>query len=206
MSSELRIHKESNIYLIVCFGGMSSSFMGEPPFEFFNHLSSIYINVDLSFFIDKKQCWYHKGIDGLTNTIDETVDYLKQLISTKKYKHIIFMGSSAGGYASILFGSLCNVQTVIAFFPQTIHKQKMSDSKYHDLKRVINESTKYILHGDVLNIKKNDLHSIHECYHISEYKNLEIIKHKGFNLKLLRDTGVIKDQINSAFGFLEHGL
>lgn len=201
MSSELRIQKEPNIYLIVCFGGMLSGFMGAPPFEFLNHLSSTYTNVDLCFFIDKKQCWYHKGIDGLTNTIDETVDYLKNLINAKMYKHIIFMGCSAGGYASILFGSLCNVETVIAFFPQTIHRPKMSDSKYSDLKRVINDSTNYILNGDILNKDKNDLHNIHECYHISEYRNVQIIEHKGCNFKLLRDTGVIKNQINWEFGF-----
>ena len=29
------------------------------------------------------------------------------------------MGVSAGGYASILFGSLCNVSSVIAFIPRT---------------------------------------------------------------------------------------
>jgi len=201
MSSEFRIHEDSNRYLIVCFGGMAQKIAGQPPYEFLNHLSSTYTNVDLTFFIDKKQCWYHKGIDGLTNTIDETVDYLNQLINAKKYEHIIFMGCSSGGYASILFGSLCNVQTVIAFFPQTIHKPKMSDSKYRDLKRIINKSTKYFVHGDVLNTIKNDLHNIYECTNISEFKNVRIIEHKRVNVKYLRDAGVIRDQINSAFGF-----
>lgn len=201
MSSELRIHKDSNRYLIVSFGGMATKFAGVLPFEFLNHLSSIYTNVDLTFFVDKKQCWYHKGIDGLTNTIDETVDYLNQLINAKEYKHVIFMGCSGGGYASILFGSLCNVQTVIALSPQTIHRPKMSDPKYHDLKRIINKSTKYILYGNVLNKNKNDSHNIYECYNISEYKNVQLIEHKGVSFKQLRDSGCFKKIIDSVFGF-----
>ena len=201
MSSEFRIHNDSNRYLIVCFGGMALGFAGVPPFEFLKHLSRNYTNVDLSFFIDKKQCWYHKGIDGLTNSIDETVDYLNKLINAKEYKHVIFIGNSAGGYASILFGSLCNVQTVIATCPQTIHRAKMSDPKYHDLKRIINKSTKYILHGDVSNKNKHDLHNIYECYNISEYKNVQIIEHKEFNFKHLQDSGCFKKYIDSAFGF-----
>jgi hypothetical protein len=51
------------------------------PFEFLNYLSNTYNNnYDLLFYIDKKQCCYHKGIDGITNNIDETVLYLNNKI------------------------------------------------------------------------------------------------------------------------------
>ena len=93
--------------------------MGVLPFEFLTYLSKTYSrNTDLYFYIDKNQCWYHKGIEGISNNIDETVIYLKTLIKKNNYKKIIFMGVSAGGYA-ILFGSLCNVNSVISFIPRT---------------------------------------------------------------------------------------
>lgn len=57
------------------------------------------------------------------------------------------MGVSAGGYASILFGSLCKVSNVIAFVPRTKLINPI-DIKYNDLKNIINNKTKYILHRD----------------------------------------------------------
>ena len=59
--------------LIVCFGGMAHQSSGIPPFEFLRYLSNTYANVDMYFFVDKKQSWYHKGIDGISKTIDETI-------------------------------------------------------------------------------------------------------------------------------------
>ena len=68
--------------LIVCFGGMALKFGDILPFEFLNYLSSLYVNTcDLYFFIDKHQCWYHKGIHGITNNIDKTVLYINDIIT-----------------------------------------------------------------------------------------------------------------------------
>ena len=63
--SEYKIFNNSK-KLIVCFGGMALAFLGVPPFEFLNYLSSIYKDCDLLFYIDKDQCHYHKGINGIT--------------------------------------------------------------------------------------------------------------------------------------------
>ena len=61
-----------------------------------NYLTSVYVNeCDLYFFIDKNQCWYHNGIHGITNNIDDTVIYLNNIISN--YEKVLFMGTSAGG-------------------------------------------------------------------------------------------------------------
>jgi predicted esterase YcpF (UPF0227 family) len=148
----------NNKNLIVCFGGLSLQMGKIPPFEFLRYLSSIYTNkCDLYFFIDRQQCWYHKGINKITSNIDETVDYLKDII--KNYEKVIFMGVSAGGYAAILFGSLCNVSNVISFIPQTILKNPINP-KYKNLKEVVNNTTKYLLYGD-LNIKDILLYSDH---------------------------------------------
>jgi hypothetical protein len=179
--------------LICCFGGMALKLGGIIPFEFLNYLSNTYNNkYDLLFYIDKNQCCYHKGIDGITNNIEETVLYLNNKISKRKYKTVIFMGVSAGGYASILFGSLCdNINYVVSFIPK-VKLTKPFDRKYGNLKDVINPKTKYILIGDT-NIKNiDDSHHISQCEILEKEKNVDVIRVNGVDLKKLRNIGFIK--------------
>ena len=61
--------------------------------------------------------WYLGGLSGIGKTINHTIAFLKKEFS--KYDDVITIGSSAGGYASILFGSECSANTVIAYIPQT---------------------------------------------------------------------------------------
>lgn len=184
--------------LIICFGGMALQFGGIIPFEFLKYLSSIYINdCDLIFFIDKYQCWYHKGIKDITNNIDETVLYINNIIDKGIYNKIIFMGTSAGGYAAILFGSLCkNVNNVISFVPQTILKNSIN-LKYSNLKNIINENTKYTLYGDISIEDISDVHHISHCENIECFTNVKVIKNNSCDLKNLRDNGFIKKIIDS---------
>jgi predicted esterase YcpF (UPF0227 family) len=194
--SEYRKFNNNN-KLIVCFGGMALRFGGILPFEFVNYLSSIYsAKFDLLFYIDKNQCWYHKGIQGITNNIDDTILYLNKIIKDGNYEKVIFMGTSAGGYASILFGSLCeNVNNVISFIPQTILNNPI-DFKYSNLKNIINKNTKYIIYGDTSIQNKNDNHHILHCENIECFSNVKIIKNNVLNMKQLRDNGSIKKIID----------
>ena len=186
-----------NKNLIICFGGMALQFGGVLPFEFLNYLSSIYKNnCDLLFFIDNHQCWYHKGIKDITNNIDETILYLNNIIKDGNYQKVIFMGTSAGGYGAILFGSMCNnVNHVISFIPQTTIKNPIN-LNYSNLKNIINENTKYILYGDKSIQDINDVHHISHCENIECFTNVRIIKNKNCNLKELRDNGFIKNTID----------
>lgn len=183
--------------LIVCFGGIALKFGGILPFEFLNYLSSIYSNIcDLVFYIDIHQCWYHKGIKDITNNIDETILYLNNIIKDGNYEKVIFMGTSAGGYGAILFGSLCNnVNNVISFIPQTIIKNPINVN-YSNLKNIINETTKYLLYGDKRIQNINDNHHISHCENIEHFKNVKVIKGENCNLKDLRDNGFIKTTLD----------
>jgi hypothetical protein len=191
-NSEYRIIN-NNKSLIICFGGMALKFGGLLPFEFLNYLSSTYIdNCDLIFYIDKNRCWYHKGIQDITNNIEDTILYLNSIIKNGNYQKVIFMGTSAGGYASILFGSLCeNVNNVISFMPQTLLNNPI-DIKYSNLKNIINENTKYIVCGDTSIRNNEDNHHISHYENIECFSNVKIIKMNGLNLKQLRDNGFIK--------------
>jgi hypothetical protein len=106
------------------------------------------------------------------------------------------MGTSAGGYGAILFGSICdNVNNVISFIPQTIIKNPIN-LKYSNLKNIINENTKYFLYGDKTVKNVDDHHHILHCENIESFKNVKIIKSDGCNLKQLRDNGFIKKTID----------
>lgn len=185
-------------YLIICFGGMGLKMGQIPPFEFLNYLSSIYKDkVDLAFYIDREQCWYHRGFKGITKNIKQTKRYLNKKIIQNKYKKIIFMGVSAGGYASILFGSLLKVSHVISFIPRTKLDKNYYNEKYKDLKKFINNQTKYIIYGDLSEKNINGNHHISQCMNIESFKNVILVKKKHVDMKKLRDNGEIKNLIDN---------
>jgi predicted esterase YcpF (UPF0227 family) len=188
--SEFSIINNKKI-LIISFGGSLSKIGGILPFEFLRYLNTNYKKTcDLMFFIDKNKCWYHKGITGISNNIPETKIYIENKIKDK-YDKIIFIGVSAGGYAAILFGSLCNVDHVIAFNPQT-YLENPIDEIYRDIKKFINNKTKYLLFGQTDITDQNDIHNIKYCEHLKEFDNVKIIKKENFTIPNLRDTGELK--------------
>lgn len=197
MSEKKIVNNSKN--LIVCFGGMALQMGQILPFEFLNYLSDTYKKNELDkyFFIDKEQCWYHKGIKGITSNIDETANYLKNIIQKGNYKKVIFMGVSAGGYAAILFGSLCNVSNVIAFIPRTMYHKKMTDEKYFNIKDYINKGTKYTLYGNLNEKNINSSHHISQCENLEEFLNVNVIRLEKLNMKTLRDNGTIKQIIDN---------
>ncbi len=184
-------------FLICCFGGMGMKMGGILPYEFLNYLSTHYEHLcDLLFYIDEYQCCYHQGIKGITTDVDSTVKHIDQIISQGKYKRIIFMGVSAGGYASILFGSLCNnVTDVISFIPKTM-LSRPRDPRYKTIKPFINEKTNYVLVGDTSIRNENDNHHIKQCEELSIFPNVQIIRKDGVNVRDMRSSGEIKDLLN----------
>ncbi|WP_282148873.1 hypothetical protein [Algibacter lectus] len=64
------------------------------------------------FIRDIQKQWYLNGISNNINSVEKLTEFLKE--ETKGYKTIM-MGSSGGGYASVLFGSLLNSEYIISF-------------------------------------------------------------------------------------------
>ena len=199
--------------LIISFGGMGRH-NGEYKFDFVTHLTNHNSNCDLIFYKDPIASWYHKGIDGITTNIDETKDYINKKITSGNYEKTIFIGSSAGGYAAILFGSLCNVSNVIAFIPQTnlhdiitctllehtalnLRDILTKNSEYIDLKNIINKHTKYTLFGVHSLVDSSDIHCISHCKNISHYKNVVIKARKNPDIRPLRNNGQLKIILDS---------
>ncbi|MFB6341489.1 hypothetical protein ACE1ET_07190 [Saccharicrinis sp. FJH62] len=64
------------------------------------------------FIRDIKKQWYLEGINKETDSIEKVLELLKK--ETKGYR-IITMGSSAGGFAAVLFGSMLDAETILTF-------------------------------------------------------------------------------------------
>jgi len=193
-TSFLKINKDNSNTLIVSFSSYATLFGGIPTFEFSNFLEKHFQDVSTHFYIDKYRNTYHRGIRDISKNIDETVDYLKEEITN--YDNVIFLGTSAGGYAAILFGSLLNITSVVAFIPQTILHRQNIDEKYRDISKYINDTTNYYLYGDtrISNIK--DVHHISHCERISGHSNVCVIKKYGLHLKEMRDNGELFTILN----------
>jgi hypothetical protein len=181
--------------LIISFAGYDRIFGGIPRFEFVNFMEKYFKNISRHFYIDKYLNSYHQGIHEITNNIDETIEYLRNEI--KNYKNVICLGISCGGYAAILFGSLLNINYVLAFIPQTLRRNKNIDEKYRDISKFINGTTKYYLYGNLSVSDVTHYHHISHCERISHHSNVFLIKKKYINLKEMRDTGELHAILNS---------
>lgn len=187
-SSIKEIIVPSTDILLVSFGGRAKQFGGILPFEMMSFLNIHFPNTSKLFIIDKAQNSYHSGIQGITTSIEETVDYLKTKIAP--YKHIYFLGVSAGGYAAILFGSLLKVKAVVAFVPQTVRDSNQIDvnPKYVDISPYIHPNTHYYFVADT-HPKITDPHHASHCTRFAHHKNVHIYYKHVVHLPQMRNSG-----------------
>lgn len=68
---------------------------------------------------DPHRLWYYRGVPGLGASIEAVHEFLAQLKAGLRPRRIVTLGTSAGGYAAILFGLLLQADEVLAFAPQT---------------------------------------------------------------------------------------
>jgi len=86
------------------------------------------------FLRDDFNIWYHKGLIGHTANLNDTTDFLGELIRQRGFKRVTFVGMSAGGFAAILFGARVGVDVVHAFSPRTFLDLGKT-IRYHDFRR-----------------------------------------------------------------------
>ena len=194
--------------LFVAFGGISQQF-SMPPFEFKNFLTNNFGDVNFIFIRDMEQAWYFNGIEGLSKNYNLNIDGLRMIINQTDHTKTIFLGNSMGGYASILYGTLLDVDHVLAFAPQTFinkgKRQNVGDHRWpkemnrlhskipthpaYDLNDVLN-NTKYDTDIKVFFGAQSKLDVIH-ANNLDGLPNVEThVEHKGSH-------GVIKDLKNN---------
>lgn len=145
-------------------------------------------NYDVLFFRDQSKKWYIGGVPGIGKNITHTTAFLKKQIES--YDNVIFMGVSAGGYASILYASILNIDATFAFIPQTdlvfaqrdcpknwkwaICKKAMRElktyEKYKNLMDHLNETTDYYVY--TFKSDGDCQHGPHHLENISKHKNV----------------------------------
>ena len=135
--------------------------------------------------------WYLGGLKGIGKNINCTIAFLKRIFA--KYDKVICVGGSAGGYASLLFGSLLKVNEVFTTGAQTdlqYVKNEMNHSqlikrakecpatwsKYNKISNVLNNNVSYNVYykGDEKADHDNDL-VLHGDHHYDEIKNFPTV-------------------------------
>lgn len=191
--------------LMVVFSGRQQGIASMTIFEFKNFLEEHYPDYDKLFLKDEKVLWYTEGITAISNDIGETVEYLRRYIA--RYSKVVFIGASMGGFAALLYGSILNIDTIIAFRPQTFLSYVLPDflgdsnSLYlgrscNDVKLFINNKTKYYLYGDSAIKDPTDIHSINYCDNLELRSNIKIFRIDNFDIKDYKDKGELLKDFN----------
>lgn len=103
--------------LVVAFGGIAGRLGGIEAFEFMGTLARL--DTKHAFVRDAEMSWYQRGVKGVGTDVDSVATALSRLLDVACPERVVFIGSSAGGYAAILFATLVEVDEVLAFGPQT---------------------------------------------------------------------------------------
>jgi pimeloyl-ACP methyl ester carboxylesterase len=103
--------------LLLAVGGMNLADR-ELVFEFLSVTETF--PVKRLFVRDPRQAWYHCGVPQHGWTLVSVADSLRELIAQHDVDRLVVVGSSAGGYAALVLGTLLGADTVLCFSPQTV--------------------------------------------------------------------------------------
>ena len=146
-----------------------------PRFELIGSLSNIKNkNFDILGVRDLTYSWYISEINLYLSQINEII---------KKYDNIIFIGISSGGFASLLYGKILNVNKIISFSPQTnISKSflyKIKDNRFNKLlqQNVYSQwNEKYYDLNIFETIKKQEINIIYSSINSNDKQHIKFIE------------------------------
>ena len=136
-----------------------------PNFDFFGRLKKIELltgkKINKLLLRDKSNSWYHYGIEGLGNDVDETVASLKRIIKQIKPSKVVTIGQSMGAYAAIMFGSLLNVDKVLAFGTLAFFNSKRTelsgDTRWLGIMQEVEKNPPKVFYNDLCKlVEEND--------------------------------------------------
>ncbi len=127
--------------LFVLFAGLGIDF--SPPTFIFHNFLKAYPKIDKLFVRDLGKRWYLNGLGSLASNVDETAELIRK--KSASYERTVFVGSSAGGMAAILYGELTGADKILAFAPQTVLTQakekEIGDHRWPRLMEQLRTST-----------------------------------------------------------------
>jgi pimeloyl-ACP methyl ester carboxylesterase len=112
--------------LLLLFGGLAPR-APEPRFEYTAATGLVPstrrtfapVPVTRCYVRDLSRTWYHRGVRGLGGSIEDAAEALIALARRLDVERVACLGTSSGGYAALLFGSLICADSVHAISPQT---------------------------------------------------------------------------------------
>jgi pimeloyl-ACP methyl ester carboxylesterase len=102
--------------MLVAFGGINSR-LGIAPYEFSSLTGRS--GVKRLYVRDLHQAWYHRGMPGHGDELMDVAATLGKTVAQRRVERLVVVGTSAGGYAALVFGTLLGADLVLAFSPQT---------------------------------------------------------------------------------------
>jgi pimeloyl-ACP methyl ester carboxylesterase len=94
---------ESDLMLLAC-SGFRSGEPGWSPYAFLQCTDDLPVN--RLYVRDLYQAWYHMGLKGVSENIDETADFLRRIIKDTSIQKTVIIGVSSGGYLALLLGPM----------------------------------------------------------------------------------------------------
>jgi hypothetical protein len=129
--------------LVVAFQAHENTVFGTTVDEFKGVLSQL--NYDTLRINDTTGNFFFNGIDGTYDSMEKVLSKLSEYISG--YTKTIFIGNCGGGHASILYGTMLNVDKVIGFNPTTYLDQTtllLNEDGREDRLNFLNQSIEYL--------------------------------------------------------------
>jgi hypothetical protein len=151
--SDFSFQSKGSRTLIVAFAGMSGirrtlaalkqkAGIEVRPFEFVQSLQDR--ECDVLFLRDRHRAYYHSGVKGVGDNVDQVAGFLNEFIRQRRYDLVVTLGHSMGGYASILFASKIHADVCIAISPPTfldqVNRRRYDDKRYAQEKTKLCES------------------------------------------------------------------
>jgi len=143
LARDIAFQEKESDTLVITFAGMAGILrtiarikrklgMATRPFEFAHTLHEM--PCDAVFLRDRYRAYYHSGVKGVGNNIEEVSEFLKHFIKGGKYRTVVTLGHSMGAHASLLFASRIGANISIAISPPTFldsqTRSKCGDERY----------------------------------------------------------------------------
>lgn len=109
------VHDNGAEKTVLAFGGLGQK-VGVPVFEFRKALSEVDCN--FVFFKDVCRSWYHSPLPQFGETFEEKGENLAKILGNLNETELYTVGSSAGGFAALLFGAFLPIKASLLFGPQ----------------------------------------------------------------------------------------
>lgn len=138
-----------------------------PKYEFFHSK----MNCNYLFLKDRKKLWYHQGVKGFGDTIEELAENIKSVQKEFESKKIITIGWCGGGYGALLFGYLLKVDLILAASPRLALIEPWDDTVISIKNRKIAKSTFDIRYVDITRLKFDNNTKIISFVGLEPWKN-----------------------------------